>query len=169
MHLPSLFAGADKADTMGVGAFAEPLVVVTLLFGGAYFNRRTGEDSATLGAYSPLENGRKRSDDYDSNRRKDSADEGSFGWTGSSSGLASPAGEQARWRNRRVKVFRYNRMVQTPNTTVFRDRLLSRLLQKFPFLVEAWYWALIYWVCLSPLTFPPMPEFLVSIPKRETY
>jgi hypothetical protein len=26
---------------------------------------------------------------------------------------------------------------------------LSRLLQKFPFLVEAWYWALIYWVCIS--------------------
>ena len=25
-------------------------------------------------------------------------------------------------------------------------RLLSRLLRRFPFLVEAWYWALIYWV-----------------------
>jgi hypothetical protein len=138
---------AENPDAMGIGAFAEPLVVVTLLFGGAYFNRRTGGGSAALlGAYSPLEPGRKRSDDYE--RGKDSTDEGSLGWSGSSSGLVSPAGEQSRWRNRRVKFFRYSRLVQTPNTTAFQDRLLSRLLQKFPFLVEAWYWALIYWVCI---------------------
>jgi hypothetical protein len=36
--------------------------------------------------------------------------------------------------------------VMSPNTRRFKDYFLSRLLQKFPFLVEAWYWALIYWV-----------------------
>jgi hypothetical protein len=34
----------------------------------------------------------------------------------------------------------------SPNTKRFQDYFLSRLLKKFPFLVEAWYWALIYWV-----------------------
>ena len=36
--------------------------------------------------------------------------------------------------------------VMSPNTKRFQDYFLSRLLKKFPFLVEAWYWALIYWV-----------------------
>lgn len=38
--------------------------------------------------------------------------------------------------------------VVSPNTRRFQDYFLSRLLKKFPFLVEAWYWALIYWVSL---------------------
>lgn len=33
----------------------------------------------------------------------------------------------------------------SPNTVVFEDRFLSRLLRKLPFLVENWYWALVYW------------------------
>lgn len=134
---------------MGFGAFAEPLVVVTLLFGGAYFNRTTAADDVTskLADYTPLENARKRSDDYSSPRRSESEssdDPPSVDWS-SSSGTLSPL-EQSRWRNRRVKAFRYERMVSTPNTVIFKDRLLSRVLQKLPFLVEAWYWALIYWV-----------------------
>ena len=36
----------------------------------------------------------------------------------------------------------------SPNTKRFQDYFLSRLLKKFPFLVEAWYWALIYWVSI---------------------
>lgn len=36
--------------------------------------------------------------------------------------------------------------VASPSTEIFKDRLLSRVLRKFPFLVEAWYWALVYWV-----------------------
>jgi len=36
--------------------------------------------------------------------------------------------------------------VVSPNTRRFQGYFLSRLLKKFPFLVEAWYWALIYWV-----------------------
>lgn len=40
----------------------------------------------------------------------------------------------------------WKKEVWSPDTKVFEDRLLSRVLQAFPFLVEVWYWALIYWV-----------------------
>lgn len=146
---------------MGFGAFAEPLVVVTLLFGGAWFNRTTAADSVAskLANYTPLENSRKRSDDDSSPRRSGSESSDrplSVDW-GSSSETLSPL-EQSRWRSRKVKAFGYGRLVSTPNTAVFKDRLLSRLLQKLPFLVEAWYWALIYWVSLPgpwPVVSPP--------------
>lgn len=49
-------------------------------------------------------------------------------------------------RQRTLRLWRWRRTVSSPNTEVFKDRLLSRVLRKFPFLVEAWYWALIYWV-----------------------
>lgn len=147
----TLPAASEPTSTMGFGAFAEPLVVVTLLFGGAWFNRTTAADhvSSKLADYTPLENARKRSDDYSSPRRSDSESDSlpSDDWT-STSGTLSPL-EQSRWRNRRVRAFGYERMVSTPNTAVFKDRLLSRVLQKFPFLAEAWYWALIYWVSLT--------------------
>ena len=134
---------------MGFGAFAEPLVVVTLLFGGAWLNRTTAADSvaAKLASYTPLENTRKRSDDISDSESSDRPP--SFDWA-SGSGTLSPL-EQPRWRSRRVEAFGYGRLVSTPNTAVFKDRLLSRLLQKLPFLVEAWYWALIYWVSLLAL------------------
>ena len=54
--------------------------------------------------------------------------------------------QESRWRTRELRVFGCTRTVRTPNTAVFRNRFLSRLLRRFPFLVEAWYWALIYWV-----------------------
>ncbi|RDA91609.1 hypothetical protein CP533_4635 [Ophiocordyceps camponoti-saundersi (nom. inval.)] len=49
-------------------------------------------------------------------------------------------------RRRRLRFFGWETVVTSPDTAVFRHRLLSRLLHRFPFLVEAWYWALIYWV-----------------------
>ncbi|RMZ79226.1 hypothetical protein DV737_g3476, partial [Chaetothyriales sp. CBS 132003] len=54
--------------------------------------------------------------------------------------------QESRWRHRQLRLLGYSASVRTPNTTVFRDRLLSRILSKLPFLVEAWYWALVYWV-----------------------
>ncbi|RMZ92696.1 hypothetical protein DV736_g25, partial [Chaetothyriales sp. CBS 134916] len=54
--------------------------------------------------------------------------------------------QDSRWHHRELRLFGYSASVRTPNTAVFRDRLLSRILFKLPFLVEAWYWALIYWV-----------------------
>ncbi|RMZ85087.1 hypothetical protein DV738_g103, partial [Chaetothyriales sp. CBS 135597] len=54
--------------------------------------------------------------------------------------------QDCRWRDRELRFFGYSASVRTPNTAVFRHRFLSRILFKLPFLVEAWYWALIYWV-----------------------
>lgn len=134
---------------MGIGAVAEPLVVVSLLFGGAWFNRNTGRDDAydNLGWADDLTDleERKRDDDKGSPRpsgRSSPSSDAPF--LVQTSPLS--AHEEPPRRIRRLKFLHYQRMVATPNTRVFKDRLLSRLLRKFPFLVEAWYWALIYWV-----------------------
>lgn len=65
------------------------------------------------------------------------------------SGRSSPSllsTEVPKWRKRSINILGFKREFVTPNTRQFESRLLSRLLKKFPFLVEAWYWALIYWV-----------------------
>lgn len=129
---------------MGIGAVAEPLVVVTLLFGGTWFNRNKGRDDAydNLGwSGDGLDHENKRSDDRPSGSTTPQSEDTLLGGT---STLA--AHEEPPRRTRRVKFFKYQRTMTTPNTRVFKDRILSRLLRKLPFLVEAWYWALIYWV-----------------------
>lgn len=134
---------------MGIGAVAEPLVVVTLLFGGTWFNRNTGRDDT-------YDNMGWTEDDLDHGESKRSDERGSPSHSGnltpvSESALLTgastlSANEEPPKRLRKIKLFKYQRNITTPNTRVFKDRILSRLLRKFPFLVEAWYWALIYWV-----------------------
>ncbi|KIW97903.1 uncharacterized protein Z519_01487 [Cladophialophora bantiana CBS 173.52] len=53
---------------------------------------------------------------------------------------------QRHWRHRELSVFGLKRTIRTPDTAVFRNRMLSRVLLRFPFLVEIIYWALIYGV-----------------------
>jgi hypothetical protein len=60
--------------------------------------------------------------------------------------LLANVDDEPKWRKREVVVLGMRKDVMSPNTRRFKDYFLSRLLQKFPFLVEAWYWALIYWV-----------------------
>ncbi|KAJ9609932.1 hypothetical protein H2200_006261 [Cladophialophora chaetospira] len=136
---------------MGAGAFLEPLTVVVLLFGGAWINRSPDSFSGTKGATSfeddadipdlPLAREVESKEELDIETQRLSRSKRSL----------SPSllpGQEETWRGREIKIpgLGYRRTVQTPNTAVFRNRLLSRLLHKFPFLVEAWYWALIYWV-----------------------
>ncbi|PFH57535.1 hypothetical protein XA68_14886 [Ophiocordyceps unilateralis] len=124
---------------MVLGAVLEPLIVVTLLFGGAWVNRcrdeeaRAGEKSCD---YVVVDD--EVADEQGLRRRS-----GSSTWSGCSGETLAAL---SRWRLRRVGVCGWETVLSTPNTAVFRDRLLSRLLRRFPFLVEAWYWALIYWV-----------------------
>jgi len=62
---------------------------------------------------------------------------------------ASPsllATQEPKWRTRTIGVWGVRKEVTTPNTRRFKGYFLSRLLETFPFLVECWYWALIYWV-----------------------
>lgn len=132
---------------MGVGALAEPLVVIVLLFGGTWVNRN--KTYTLFGSRQSrwreklLEEERDRSPD--SVQSPHSADglleDGLFP---SSLGHHEPT-----WRRREVNACGFRVIMISPNTRVFKDYFLSRLLLKFPFLVEAWYWALIYWVSCS--------------------
>lgn len=127
---------------MAVGAFLEPLVVVSLLFGGAYFNRNKDYDFWAGKSGWAGDRSHKKSDDVSIKALRSSSPES---WSSSSTPTLSPH-EQPTLRRRKLQVFGYKKIVTTPNTLVFKDRVLSRVLQKFPFLAEAWYWALIYWV-----------------------
>ncbi|RDA88234.1 hypothetical protein CP532_0321 [Ophiocordyceps camponoti-leonardi (nom. inval.)] len=158
---------------MALGAVLEPAIVVTLLFGGAWINRRKREDASHDwcdfddgdyeddddddddeggGGEEPL--GENGDDALDSRRRS-----GSSCWSASSSTTlattevssavkvsSSSSASTSAFRRRRLRFFGWEWVVRAPNTALFRHRLLSRLLHRFPFLVEAWYWALIYWV-----------------------
>lgn len=133
---------------MGVGAVLEPLVVVTLLFGGAWINRATDYSF------------RRRSPRWQDEKvlsRDSKAVESIYDVPGmkplsSKNRSLSPSllpSQEKSTRQRELRILGYTRTIETPNTAVFRHRFLSRVLHKFPFLVEAWYWALIYWVSLS--------------------
>lgn len=129
---------------MGVGGFLEPLVVVVLLFGGAWINRATDFPPTSAGSRDdkpllPEAYAVETGDDLDIAEAQLTQSKRSL----SPSLLPS---QETRWRQREIRIMGYKTVVETPNTAVFRNRLLSRLLHKFPFLVEAWYWALIYWV-----------------------
>lgn len=83
------------------------------------------------------------------------AGSGSWSWKEEASGSlledVNGTSQLPRRRERTLRLFGWERTITTPNTEVFRDRAISRLLRRFPFLVEAWYWALIYWVGLWTL------------------
>ena len=138
---------------MSVGAFLEPLIVVSLLAGGTWINRRNAR---------PLSKRRRRtrSNSLPTVYEEDSIDDVDSGPSSPkpTEGLldndyvrsASPsfiAQEEYGWRSRQLQAFGWSRQVTSPNTRIFRGTVLSRLLRGFPFLVEAWYWALVYWVC----------------------
>lgn len=123
---------------MGIGAVAEPLVVVTLLFGGTWVNRN--KDYKLFG--------RRRN--QASSPRSVSPDSESGRSSSSSDSLLAGVDEVPKWRTRELRVFGFSKEVTSPNSRRFKDYFLSRLLKKFPFLVEAWYWALIYWVGVLP-------------------
>ncbi|KAH6611367.1 hypothetical protein Trco_001387 [Trichoderma cornu-damae] len=137
---------------MAVGAFLEPLAVVTLLFGGAWFNRNKDYDfwEGTQGRAGGS-SGRKRRDDVGVKRDSTEAvTPRSPTWSSGSSSPTLSADDESPWsltsRRRKIQFFGYTKIITTPNTLVFKDRFPSRVLQKFPFLTEAWYWAFIYWV-----------------------
>ncbi|KAL1797883.1 hypothetical protein ACET3X_004489 [Alternaria dauci] len=140
---------------MGAGAFIEPLVVVTLLFGGTWVNRNP--------EYRLF--GRRRV--YQNSPRSSSPDSGRSSPSSSVSLLAN-VDEEPKWRKREVVILGMKKDVMSPNTRRFKDYFLSRLLQKFPFLVEAWYWALIYWVYQLGRAFSAvtMVEGTVNVARR---
>ncbi|OCL03966.1 hypothetical protein AOQ84DRAFT_226676, partial [Glonium stellatum] len=152
---------------MGLGGLIEPLVVVTLLFGGTWINRnrsyrlsrRPRQPHNRVTSPSVLESGLSSpslQSDSSSSPSSSSSSPTSSSYSYSSddgyevptriSPSRLPTQGGMRWRRREIELLGWRREVATPDTRVFRGRLLSRLLRRFPFLVEAWYWALIYWV-----------------------
>jgi hypothetical protein len=115
------------------------------LFGGTWVNRNT--------EYRLF--GRRRV--YQNSPRSSSPDSGRSSPSSSVSLLAN-VDEEPKWRKREVVILGIKKDVMSPNTRRFKEYFLSRLLQKFPFLVEAWYWALIYWV--SSLAEAPFDMFV---------
>jgi hypothetical protein len=132
---------------MGAGAFIEPLVVVTLLFGGTWVNRNT--------EYRLFNRKRIYSSSSRSSSPASTISSGRSSPTPSAS-LLSHVDEEPIWRVRDIHIMGMRKEVVSPNTRRFQDYFLSRLLKKFPFLVEAWYWALIYWVSLDILLWRPI-------------
>lgn len=132
---------------MGVGAFLEPAIVLGLLLGGTWINRNKGVEELDdeyekyvheRGVVSPsvLES---------SPLVPDSESE-------IHSAPPSPIRHlytEGKWRKREIGFLGFSRSVRSLNTRPFKNRILSRLLARYPFLVEVWYWALIYWVSLE--------------------
>ncbi len=157
-----LLAVPDWALNMAIGAVLEPLIVVSLLTFGTVVNRNKNR---TFTSRSPFTSSRPEpwqhlkysqdTDDEDVENGKDRDEKLthipptlSRSSSSSDSTLAEDLASKApsKWRRRKLRFMGWEREVTTPNTEIFRDRLLSRVLQRLPFLVEVWYWALIYWV-----------------------
>jgi hypothetical protein len=157
---------------MALGAVLEPLIVVSLLTFGTIVNRNR---SRAVLARSPLCSSRlepwqhlkytadSEDEDVETGRRSKEEDHTllppSLSRSSSSSSstlaedLSTDSKSTSKWQKRRLRFMSWEKEVTTPNTDMFRDRFLSRVLQRFPFLAEVWYWALIYWVC-GPATHP---------------
>lgn len=124
----------------GIAAIAEPFVVIALLLSGTWINRdfepgriKWSRDNRKV----PKEpRNVERSGDLNDHEDVESR-------------ATSPSmliTREPEWRKRSLKIWGIRKEVTTPNTRRFKGYFLSRLLQRFPFLVECWYWALIYWV-----------------------
>ncbi|KAI9758685.1 MAG: 45 kDa subunit of RNA polymerase II [Chaenotheca gracillima] len=132
---------------MGVGAIAEPLIILLLLVGGTWINRQRGPTSRETIDTEPTP---KCSSEVDCDgllARSDAfqyaeEEERSDPYASSPSLLLH---REPPWHTRQLYLAGLSKTVFSPNTAIFRGRALSRLLRKLPFLVECWYWALIYW------------------------
>jgi hypothetical protein len=122
----------------GIGGIAEPLVVVTLLFGGTWINRDSNpERKKRLGRLTRV------SDDARVGEADALTEEDLMARTSSPSLLVPRV---PKWRTRTIGAWRARIEVTTPNTKRYKGYFFSRLLGRFLFLVVCWYWDLVYWV-----------------------
>lgn len=130
---------------MAVGAVLEPFVAVTLLLGGVWVTRRDrpGALDDTTEASS------KKSDESVRWSVEWPSPQNSCENQPTRQSVWSSAAQETSWapRRRTLRFFGcFETTVTTPNTLIFKDRPLSRVLQRFPFVVEACYLLLLYWV-----------------------
>lgn len=139
---------------MGVGAVLEPLTVIVLLFGGTWINRRREySNRSSNGARAQYFLSSGSISDSDEADEETGLRHAAEKYAHAESRSPSPSllhHNEEPWRTRTIAIGPYKHEVYSPNTKVFRNRLLSRLLYRLPFLVECWYWALVYWVSYQP-------------------
>ncbi|KAH7103625.1 hypothetical protein BKA62DRAFT_695960 [Auriculariales sp. MPI-PUGE-AT-0066] len=116
----------------GLGTVLEPLVVVSLLAGGTWWNR----DRSLYPAYHKI---RVAVSSSSRSGTPDSAEHL----------LGTYSDEVPTRRIRNVQFLGWKHELSTPNTQVHEHRLVSRVIKRYPFLAEVWYWALIYWVSVA--------------------
>ncbi|KAK8109700.1 hypothetical protein PG999_007837 [Apiospora kogelbergensis] len=141
---------------MGVGGLAEPVVVVSLLAGGVIFNRNTNYKLFAKRGETPWKE--KADDDEVRSSRTSSSDETAV----EDDDPYSP------WRQTACLKTAISHHQRQQSQCGGGESFLSRLLIKFPFLCEVWYWALIYWVyqlgrAVSALT---LVEGTVNVARR---
>jgi len=112
---------------MGADAFIEPIVVASILTAGVFVNRRRKDISIIQSFWK---------DPY-----------GDHLWSSpSATNLLSPSlttpTMEPQWRERMF----FGWTMRSRNTSMWRDTAVSRFLAKFPFVLEVWYWLLVYWV-----------------------
>lgn len=138
---------------MGIGAFAEPFVVISLLAIGCYVNRETRDPTTMLVSAS-----HKRDDSLESGGSSPSSEAGLL------SPLDRPIHDAAARTDfqghhvRTIQVFGWRKDLVTVNTRQFASRWFSRLIvHRKPFIVEVLYWALIYWVSAMDVVLDAIP------------
>lgn len=147
---------------MAIGAVLEPLIIVSLLAGGTLVNRDKTRASPpsnsssrrpdpwqdieyALGSDRSPERSTVEEKAWNDRPRSSTASSSTTIWhdveDGKESGFSTSP-----YRLRTLRFWKWQCDVTSPNTELHKDRFLSRVLRRFPFLVEVWYWALIYWV-----------------------
>lgn len=130
--------------------FFEPALIVSLLLGGTIANRRRRCSQSRLRLGSPKDDQSisdledALSSEYEDSVYANDAAAPSPGFSTTS------LRDRPNWRTRNVGIFGWKRSIATPDTRQYRGYFLSRMLYRYPFLIEAWYWFLIYWVCTIP-------------------
>lgn len=136
--------------TSSISWLLEPALIACLLLGGTAANRRRKCGQSRLSLGSPRDD-KAVSDFEDGTSSEDEDSVYAYDAVPSSSDF-STAGLRDRqsWRTRNIGLFGWKRSIATPDTRQYRGCFMSRMLNRYPFLVEAWYWFLIYWVCRVP-------------------
>jgi hypothetical protein len=114
---------------MGFLGLGEPSIGTLIIFLGAWVNRDF--TTPVLGAHTTF-------------LHDDESGLGSPLTKVEPSSPVSDPHQQNRWRRRELSLLGFKRHVYTPNTVHFQNRLQSRFLLRFPFILEIIYWALIY-------------------------
>ncbi|KAK8207363.1 PAP2 superfamily-domain-containing protein [Phyllosticta capitalensis] len=115
--------------------WAEPLMVASILFGAMYMTRRRD--------YSIFRKSRNRKTILDDEPGSDVSSDSLLHYDSENEDDAQdPIAASKHLPKQRKCCFGF--VVQTPNTSRFKNNIHSRILQKFPFLIEMFYWIINY-------------------------